>query len=333
MLERCLKVLVMGYGSIGRRHIDNLSSFPDIEILVCTKRHYDSFLRKRRCKIFNSLEKSIKEKPDAAIISNVPSLHVKTAIKLANAGIHLFVEKPLSSSLLGVKPLLDVVKKRRLVTLMGCNFRFHPCIKKIKEIISAKEIGRIISVHAENGSFLPSWHPYEQYENSYASRGDLGGGVVLTCIHEIDYLYWFFGSVKEVFSITGKFSDLDIHAEDLSSILLRFQNNIIAEVHLDYFQNPHVRSCKIIGTKGTIYWDLDINAVKVYNTKKKKWIEKLKLKNYDYNMVYLEELNHFLKCITRKEKSINSIDEGTKILEIALAVKKSSKIKKAVILS
>ena len=325
-----MKALVVGYGSIGKRHIENLSSFPNLEILVCTKRNYDAFLRRKKCRKFSSLTKSIKEKPDIAIITNVTSLHIKTAIQLANAGINLFIEKPLSNSLKNVKFLLNIIKKRKLVTLMGCILRFHPAIKKIKEIVSTNEIGRIISVHAENGSYLPDWHPYEDYRNSYAARKDLGGGVIFTNIHELDYLYWLFGDVKEAFSITEKISDLEVNVDDLSAILLRFKNNIIAEVHLDYFQNPDFRSCKIIGTKGTLYWDSKINTVKVYDIKKKKWIEKLKLQNFNTNNMYVNELSHFLKCVNKKEKPINNIEEGAKILQIAIALKKASKIKKVV---
>ena len=325
-----MKALVLGYGSIGKRHISNLSSFKDMEVLVCTKRRYDDFLRRKKCKIFNSIDECLKEKPDIAIISNASSLHVKTAIKLANSGIHLFIEKPLSNSLTGVGTLTKIVKKQKLVTLMGCVLRFHPCIKKIKEIISKNGVGRIISVHVENGSYLPDWHRDEKYQNSYTARRNLGGGVVLTCIHELDYLYWFFGNVKEVFSITGKFSDLELSVEDLSAILLQFKNNIISEVHLDYFQRPEVRSCKIIGTKGTIYWKLNTNSVKIYDIKKKKWIEKLKLQNYDDNTMYVEELTHFLSCVKDKKKTINDVYEGAKILQIALAVKQSSKTKKVI---
>lgn len=325
-----MKALVVGYGSIGKRHINNLSSLLTSEILVCTKREYDQFLRKKDCKVFNSLRKCITERPKIALITDVTSEHPTTAIKLANAGINLFIEKPLSNSFSNVKKLLSIVKKKKLVTMMGCNLRFHPCIKKIKEIISKNEIGRVISVHVENGSYLPAWHMYEDYRNSYAARKDLGGGVVLTCIHEIDYLYWFFGNVKEVFSITGKFSDLKMSVEDLSSILLRFKNKVIAEVHLDYFQNPAFRSCKIIGTKGTVYWDSNINSVKVYDIKKKKWIVKMKLKEFDENETYINEISHFLNCVKKNRKTINTIEDGAKTLEIALAIKKASESKKMV---
>lgn len=172
-----LKVLVVGYGSIGKRHIENISLLKDVEILVCTKQKYDKFLQKKKCKVYGTLDECIREKPDVAFITNVTSLHVKTAKKLATAGINLFIEKPLSNSLNGIPRLLGIVQQKKLITLMGCVFRFHPCIKKIKEIISSKEIGRVLSVRVENGSFLPDWHPYEDYSKSYAARKDLGGGL------------------------------------------------------------------------------------------------------------------------------------------------------------
>lgn len=325
-----MKVLVVGYGSIGKRHIGNLSSLPNLEILVYTNRRIDQFLKKKKCRVFNSLERCLEEKPQIALITNVTSLHIKTAIRLAKSGVDLFIEKPLSHSMKGIKELSNIIQKKKLITLIGCNLRFHPCIRKINEMVLNKEIGRVISVRVENSSFLPDWHKYEDYRNSYASREDMGGGVVLTNIHEIDYLYWFFGSVKEVFSVTGKFSDLDIDVEDFASILLRFRNNIIAEIHLDFFQRPSFRSCKIIGTKGTIYWDSEINAVKVYNVRNRRWIQKLKLKNYDNNSMYIEEMNYFIKCVKARQKTINSVKDGVQTLKIALAAKNSSKTRRLI---
>ena len=260
------------------------------------------------------------------------SLHVKTAIKLAKHGLDLFIEKPLSDSMKSVNVLQKLSKKNKLITLMGCNLRFHECVLKVKEIIDSGKIGRIISIQSDSGSYLPYWHPYEDYRKSYASRKNLGGGVVLTCIHEIDYLYWFFGDVKEVISFTGNFSDLGISSEDLSSILLKFKNGVIGEVHLDYFQRPSSQGCKVIGTKGTIVWDSNENIVKVYDTKRKRWVKKIKIKKYNRNTMYINELIHFIKCLKRRKKTVNPLEEGIKTLEIALAIKKSSKQKKVVTL-
>ena len=325
-----MKALVVGYGSIGKRHIDNLSKFKNMEIIVCTNRKNDNFLKQRNCKIFNSINECIKENPAFGIIANETRYHIKTALILAKAGIHLLIEKPLSDTLQNTDKLLEIVKKNKLIVLIGSNFRFHPSIILIKKIILQGDLGKIISVKVENGSFLPNWHLDEKYETSYAARSDLGGGVVLTCIHEIDYLYWFFGSIRNVYSITGKYSSLDIKSEDLSAILLNFKNNVIAEAHLDYFQQPSVRNCKIIGTKSTLVWDFETNSVIFYNVKNRKWIQKMKKPNYDFNTTYIEELIHFFDCIQGKTKSINDLKDGIYSLKIALAIKKSSKLKKSI---
>lgn len=328
-----MKAIVVGFGSIGQRHVRNLLKFKDMEILICTKRTRIKLKNKNRIKVFKSLEESLHEKPDIGFITNETSLHVPTSIKLASRGIDLFIEKPLSNSDKEIKKLLKIVKNKKTVTLIGCNLRFNPFIQKIKELISTDQIGRIISVQVNCGTFLPDWHPYEDYRFSYAARNELGGGVILTVIHEIDYLYWFFGDVKEIFSISGKFSDLNLNVEDLSASLLRFKNNIIAELHLDYFQRINSRSCKIIGTKGIIQWDEESNLVKLYSAKKRRWINKIEIKNYDYNQEYINEIVHFIKCVKARKNSINSIYDGVKTLQIALAIKKASKSKKMIALS
>ena len=320
----------MGYGSIGKRHIQNLSNYSDIEIIVCTKRKQDIFLKKNKCKVIKSLKKSISENPDFAIISNVTSLHIETAIELANAGIHFLIEKPLSHNQNGVKKLLNVIKTKKLITLIGCHLRFHPCIIKIKEIIEKKKIGKVLAVQAQNSSYLPDWHPYENYKESYAAKKELGGGVVLTSIHELDYLYWLFGKINDVFSISDKSGDLELSCDDMSSSLLKFKEGIVGEVHLDFFQKTIIRQCNIIGTKGIISCNINLNRIKLYNPITKKWSVQLELKNYDINEVYKRELDHFIKCVKNNKKSINDVGEGINVLKIALSIIKSSKIKKMV---
>ena len=302
----------------------------NVEIVIYSKQAKSYLPKHKNIKIFDTLEQCLLEKPEIGFITNETVNHIPIAMKLAKAGLHLFIEKPLSNTISSLKTFTKLVEKQKLITLMGCNLRFHRCISEIKNLIDQKAIGNIVSVKVECGTYLPDWHPGENYSKSYASRDDLGGGVVLTCIHELDYLYWFFGETQEVFSMTGKYSNLKITASDLSAIILKFKNNIIAEVHLDYFQKPEARSCKIIGTKGTIIWDSINNEVKMYNFKKLKWESKLKLKKYDKNLMYKSELIHFIKCVKNNLKDYNDIKQGEYVLKIALAVKKSAKLKKKV---
>lgn len=325
-----MKILVVGYGSIGKRHVNNLTKMKGVEILVCTKNKEVDILKKNGIKFFKSLAESLKEKPDVGIICNETSFHVKIAIKLAKQNCHLFIEKPLSNSLNDIKILLNLTKKKKLITMVGCDMRFHKCINKIKKIVEHDDLGKIISVRAENGSYLPNWHPWEDYRNSFASKKNLGGGVVLTLIHEIDYLYWLFGRVDDVSAITGKFSDLEISVEDFAAILLRFQKNIIAEIHLDYFQQPEFRNCKIIGTKGSIYWDSNSNEVRQYDNSTKKWTTKLKYKNFQRNTQFIQELQYFINCVKNRKQTLNPIDDGLNTLKISLMAKKSSLMKKTI---
>jgi len=326
-------VLIAGYGSIGKRHLENFLQFKDIHLTVYTKRNDLQLLKKKGIKVSSSLTECLKENQDIGVVTNETSLHIPIAIKLAEEGLDLFLEKPLSNSLKGVEKLRAIVKKKKLITQMGCNLRFHPCIKKIKSLIEQEKIGKIISAQVQNCSYLPDFHRWEDYRKSYAARKDLGGGVILTQIHEIDYMYWFFQEVENVVSMSGKFSALDVTAEDYMSSLLQFKNKIIGELHMDYFQRPSFRSCKIRGTKGEIYWNSDNNCVNIFNMNKRKWETKFDngfSHNLDTYASYVEELKHFLKCVKHRKKTINDLEQGVTTLKIALAIKKASKLMKSV---
>ena len=223
-----VKILIVGLGSIGRTHLENLLQFKNVNIIVYTKRTDLNSFVEQGVKIFDSLTKCLEENPDVAIITNETSLHVPIAIKLAKKGLDLFIEKPLSHSVKDVKELQSIVKKKKLITQMGCNLRFHPCITKIRQLVLQNKIGKVISIQSELGTYLPDWHPKEDYSQGYASKKNLGGGVILTMIHDIDYLYWIFGNPHSLFSISGKFSDLKISSEDYCSGIICFKKNLCA---------------------------------------------------------------------------------------------------------
>jgi predicted dehydrogenase len=318
-------ILIVGYGSIGKRHLKNILLEKYTKIIICTKRNDLQKLEENGIIIVNSIKKSLLHKPNIAFITNETSYHVKTAIILAENGVHLFIEKPLSHSIKDVKKLEKIVDKKGVIVQIGCDHRFHPCIKKIKNILDNKKIGKIISVHVENSSYLPDWHPYEDYRKGYAAKKSLGGGIALTMIHELDFLYWFFGDIKKVFSITGKYSNLEISADDLSMMTLIFNKNIIAHLHLDYFSRPEFKSCKIKGVNGTVYWNSILNEVKIYSQNKKQWKTILKIKKFERNLMFIDELKYFLKCIKNNNESFNNIDDASRTLQVVLNAKKSSK--------
>jgi len=323
-----LKILVIGYGSIGKRHISNLKSIGKIKIIVLTKQKKDNFLKKNNCMVFSKIEKCINEKPVAAIICNETNLHLKTASTLIKNNIHIFIEKPLSHTLIGVKNLEKIVKSKRIITHVGCVQRFHPITKRIKKILEKKSIGRIKFLHIVNSSYLPDWHPNEDYKQSYASNQELGGGVVLTCIHELDYLIWLFGKIKKVTAVNKNIGDLGIKVDDFSTSIIEFSNKTIGELHLDFFQQQKSRFCKIVGEKGILMLDFEKNKLQSYDIKRKKWKTIINIKGFNKNCMYLDEMNYFLNCVKNHKTSFNDVGFGKEVLKTALLINKSSDMKK-----
>jgi predicted dehydrogenase len=324
--SRSLRFLILGCGSIGKRHLSNIAALNAGELLaydICADRLGEVESR-FQVKTFDDLEDTWKEKPDIAFITLPTSLHVPFSLKAAEHGCHLFVEKPLSDRLDGVEQLLNTVRERNLVTLVGCNMRFHPGLAAVKRLIEQGAIGRVMSARVAVGQYLPDWHPWEDYRQGYSARRDLGGGIILDAIHEIDYIRWMLGEVEAVACFAGKLSDLDIETEDTAGILLRFTNGAIGEVHMDYIQRVPSRSCHIIGDQGTIHWDEGRGEVRWYSVKTGDWQVITDPPDWEFNQMYLSELSHFLQCLSGKEKPVLDLFEGKQVLEVALAAKTSA---------
>jgi len=324
--------LVVGCGSIGKRHIRNLKMLKAGEIITqdVQPERCQEVEQKYRVKAYDDLEEALAQKPDVAFICTPTSLHMPPALSAARNGCHLFIEKPLSHSLDGVDELLEVVAEKNLVTLVGCNMRFHPGIVKIKQLLESKSIGKVLCGRVQAGQYLPDWHPWEDYRQGYSANMSLGGGIVLDGIHEIDYITWFLGEVSQVVCFSGKLSSLEIDTEDMAEMLLWLKSGAIAEVHMDYLQRAYSRSCQIIGEEGTILWDFNDKQVKLYSAQTKEWQVFPEEPNYDTNQMYIEEMKHFVRCLEDKDKPMQEIVAAKKTLEIALAAKKSNETGKVV---
>jgi len=325
-------ILVMGCGSIGQRHIRNLIALNAGDIIAhdISQERLSGVAREYNVKAYDSLDDALAQKPDAAFICAPTSLHVPLALSAARRGCHLFIEKPLSHSMEGVDDLIKIVTQKSRVTLIGCNMRFHPGIAVMKDLLDKKSVGRVICARIQAGQYLPDWHPWEDYRRSYSAKQDLGGGIILDGIHEIDYITWFLGDVSQVFCFSGKLSSLEIDTEDTAEILLRFSSGTIAEVHLDYIQRSYSRSCQIIGEEGTILWDFNERQVRLFTSESGKWHTFAQKPDYDTNEMYIEEMKHFLQCIEGKSRPLQEINSARRVLKIALAAKEAAKTGKVV---
>lgn len=331
-----MKILMIGLGGIGQRHLRNIRATlgNDVEVIAYRVRRQSDVLtdklqidpnssleEKYNVKVFDQLEKALAEKPDAAFICNPSSLHLSVATAAAEAGCHLFIEKPLSHDLEGVDELIELAARKNLVGLVAYQMRFHPCLKRVHSLLSENSIGRVLAVRAEVGEYLPGWHTYEDYRQMYASRSDLGGGVILSQIHETDYLYWLFGMPSKIFALGGHLSSLEIDVEDVASILMDC-SGVPVHLHLDYIQRPPSRTLQIVGDAGKIVVDFRGLTVEWFDgtgeSRGRDAFESL-----ERNQLFLDELAHFFACIEGKEKPLVSLRDGAQSLRMALAAKES----------
>ena len=326
-----MRFLVLGCGSIGERHIRNLRSLGVRDIVACDTGidRLKAVAEKHSLKeTYAEPEKAIKGGADAVVICTPPSTHMPLALKAANAGMHIFVEKPLSDSTEGISELLETCRKQNLVLQVGYCFRFQEGLRKIKEALENGVIGKVLYARADFGQYLPDWRPQQNYKESYTAKKSLGGGIILDGSHEIDYLLWLMGDATEVFSCAGNVSSLEVETEDYAEILLKFKSGSYAEVHLDFVRPDYSRTCELIGEKGTIKWNFQDKYVKTYLRESKQW-ETYAVAS-DTNEMYLEEMRRFINCMNGKEKPLVDGREGERSLRAALCAKESAAGKKTV---
>jgi len=326
-----MKFLIAGYGSIGRRHFRNLRHLGQDNILFY--RTHKSSLEDDALKEYiveNDLREALSHHPDAVIISNPTSLHLDVALLAAEAGCSILIEKPLSDSMDQVQEFISTVERQEVKVLLGFQFRFHPSLQKIDRLLNEGKIGKVLSVRAHWGEYLPDWHPWEDYRQGYSARKDLGGGVILTLSHPIDYLRWLIGEIEEVYCRTASHSSLNIEVEDTAEISLAFRNGAIGSVHLNYTQQPPSHWLEIIGNQGTIRWDYYRGAVQLFHASEGSWETFPVREDFQRNNLFLLEMDHFLNVLMGNSEPVCSLHDGVRVQGIIEGVKLSAETGKSV---
>jgi len=295
-----MRFAVIGTGSIGTRHCRNLVSLGHAVLTWdADAGRLQEIGRWPGVTATSSLEAALAEQPDGALICTPPVSHVELAWRALSAGAHLFVEKPVSNTSADVLPLLEAARRCQRLLVVGFNLRFLPSLRRVRTLLEGKRVGKVLSVRAEFGSYLPDWRPGRDYRDNYAVRAALGGGILLDAIHELDYLGWLFGEVAEVFCSAGHVSDLAGDTEDLAEVTIHFGSGVLAQVHLDYLQRVYRRSLQVIGDAGVLVWDYPTHTVSVHGAEAGSEI--VTVEDGDANEMYLEELRHFVRCIEARE--------------------------------
>jgi predicted dehydrogenase len=320
-----LRFVIVGGGSIGKRHLGNLQALGATHIVVVdpVAERLREIAEKFGVKTSESFAATLEAGADAVLICSPTSLHLEQALMAARAGCHLFIEKPIAETLARTDELLAEIERRSLHSLVGCNFRFHPGLQRVKTLLAERAIGNVVSARAQFGQYLPDWHPWEDYRLGYSASRAKGGGVVLDRIHEIDYIQWLLGDVAEVFAWLGQLSHLEIDTEDTAEILLRFADGPIGSVHLDYVRRTYDCSLEIVGDLGTIQWRFAPHEVRWSNAATQS-SQELAWPWYAANEMYLEQTKHWLRVLEGREVSLQDCRSALVPLKIALAAKQAA---------
>jgi len=344
-----MKILIAGLGGIGQRHLRNLRTLLGVGTEICgidlrsnipvltdqlQVEGGTTLEEKYHLHIFPDLEPALAWKPEAVFVCNPTSQHLPTALRAAKMGCNLFIEKPLSHNLEQVEELINLVESHGLTAVVDYQMRFHPCLQRLHAHVQEKKIGRILSVRAEIGEYLPGWHSYEDYRQMYASRQDLGGGVILSQIHEMDYLYWLYGLPRSVYALGGHLSSLEVDVEDTVEILMDYDmygRSVPVSLHEDYLQRPPRRISEVIGDHGKILVNLVALSVDVFDGDGNQ-IEATSYAGFQRNQMFIDQLKYFLASLPGSPGSskgqetpglLVSVREATHSLRMALAAKES----------
>lgn len=270
-----MKILIVGCGSIGRRHARNAKDI-GAQLVLCDindvlMRNLSAELGDIPC-YHDYIEAVDQTGVNAAVIATPSSKHVEIAINLAKRGVHLLVEKPLSNSLNGIDELLRIVKEKVLTSMMAQSFRFHEGFLELKNLLSKNTIGKIYHVSMNGGWYLPDWHIHEDYRYEYSARKSLGGGVALTNFsHSFDTIRWLFGEIDEIVGWRAKLSSFEIDVEDSAFCLLRTKQGVIITHSSDFLSRLPRNDMKITGSQGHIEADFSNSQLKVWRIKEKRF--------------------------------------------------------------
>lgn len=327
-----MNVLVVGFGSIGRRHALNLQKLGHgvgvVEPLAARREEAAAL----GMGTFPDLAAGLAHGGYvAAVVATPTAYHVRDALAAARAGLHLFIEKPVSNDLTGLRALEEEVERRGLVATVGFNLRFHPAFQTAARLLSEGAIGRLLHAKAEYGFYLPRWRPQRSYQDVYSASSSLGGGILLDATHELDYVTWFAGAPKAISARLAQPSSLLMDAESVADLSLEFEGGAIGQIHLDALNRNYSRSFTLVGETGTLSWTW--GGELLLHDSDGRLAQRHAFASFDFNDTYVAVVRAFLEAIERKAAPASPISSARANLRMVRAARRSHRLRREVALA
>ena len=325
-------VLVVGYGSIGRRHTAVVKQrHPDSRIVILRREATGE--APADCEFVTSLDDALAHQPATAIVCSPAPFHAETTIPLLNNGIPVLLEKPLAADLDSARAIETAAQISGTPVLLGYNLRYLPALTALKTELDSGRLGRIYRVNAEVGQYLPSWRPNQEYQSTVSANASLGGGVLLELSHEFDYLSYLFGQPQAVTASIAKRSNLEIDVEDCVSLLMEIENSsheFTINLNMDLLKRNTTRTCEIVAESGTLSLDFVSATLTFRDHDHSRILHNSEIARVDS---YAIEHAHFEDVIAGRATAEVSVTEGIKTLELIEAARQSARQRKWISLS
>ncbi len=308
------QVLIIGLGSAGKKHVDALNKLEKDGVNIFALRNdpekADTYKQVKNIKSLDDLPST----PDFAIISNPTSLHALQISSLLKYEIPLLIEKPAVSTIADGIQIQNEIKAKNIFTHVGCNLRFLKIMEFTKRFLEEKNM-RINEVNIYGGSDLSQWRPHQDFRKSYSANENLGGGIHMDWIHELDYLYWLFGAPKEASKVFGRKSSLAINSIDYANYVFTY-SDFHASVILNYYRKDRKRTMEVVTSTGTLLVEVELGNVYFENEKIFSHQESI-IDTYTYQMQY------FLKILEKNTRSMNDFHHALTVLKMCLPNEKA----------
>lgn len=320
-----MRALIVGFGSIGRRHAANLRRLVPGIRLTALRRQKAEALADEGIEFVYDFETALRHRPDIAVIASPTSMHLEALVWLLPAGIPCYVEKPAvatRSQAMALRELLAGIGNSP-TTFAGCNFRYLPSLARLREMLRAGSVGKLARAGFQVGQWLPDWRPDQDYRQTYSAHAQQGGGVILDLIHEVDQVRWLLGEFDRIAAMAGQLSCLELHAEDTACALLGRDGGPFVTLSQDYVSRRRVRRYEFIGEEGTLIWDFTAAQLLRVTREMEETIDCGPVA-YDVSATYVVAMREFIECAKSGRKTSQDLEEGLKSTELALAIKEAA---------
>jgi predicted dehydrogenase len=318
--------LVVGFGSIGRRHFRRFRDLgcSAMDVFRTGKATMPDDPGLHPDHVYFDYDEALAQKPDIVVVANPTSMHVETTLKAVQAGCHVLIEKPISSSLDGCHELAAEATRSKVVVGIAHNQRYHPFLRYLREMITSGDpLGSPLMAHAHMGGYLPDWHPWEDYKEGYAARKELGGGSSLTNIHELDFILWLMGSATANAGVGMGLHPLGTDVDEASAFILKHESGAISALTFSLAHKPQRRTTDISFTGGNVHVDLIAGRMEIqFADGRTETVSPPD--DWEIDHTYRDQAVDFIAAVNGNSGSFTTIEEAIVALRIALEREESA---------